>query len=62
MAEEAALVHCPLCGTCDTGRVGTNQYYCWNCLLEFTQNNEEVKFFYVESDGRLVDVDEKMEV
>ncbi len=55
-------MHCPLCGTCDTGRVGTNQYYCWNCLLEFTQNNEEVKFFYVESDGSLVDVDEKMEV
>jgi hypothetical protein len=55
-------MHCPSCGTCDTGRVGTHQYYCWNCLLEFSQEKGEVKFFYVESDGTLVDVSEKVEM
>lgn len=55
-------MHCPGCGTCDTGRVGTNQFYCWNCLLEFSQDKEGVKFYYVESDGTLVDVKEKVEM
>ncbi len=55
-------MHCPACGTCDIGKVGTNQFYCWNCLLEFAKESEEVTFYYVESDGTLVDINEKLEV
>jgi ribosomal protein L37AE/L43A len=49
-------MQCPLCRTLDTGRVGNNQYYCWQCLLEFKQSSQQARIFYVEEDGTLVPV------
>ena len=52
---EVIIMQCPLCGTSDTGKVGTNQYYCWECLLEFRlYSQEKSRMFYVESDGSLI--------
>ncbi len=51
-------MYCPLCESIDTGKVGTNQYYCWHCLIEFSVKNEkEVSIYYVEDDGTLVDLE-----
>jgi hypothetical protein len=52
------IMHCPLCNGIDTGKVGTNQFYCWQCLLEFRVDREGVRCFYVEADGSLVSVNE----
>ncbi|RQD77755.1 MAG: hypothetical protein D5R97_01720 [Candidatus Syntrophonatronum acetioxidans] len=50
-------MHCPLCKSIDTGQVGTSHYYCWHCLIEFSINNRgEVKIYYIEKDGSLVDM------
>lgn len=51
-------MYCPLCNSIDTGRVGTNQYYCWHCLIEFSvKNKKEINVYYVEDDGTLVDLE-----
>lgn len=44
---------CPICGQRTTGKVGTDQYYCWECCIEFMVNGEDVKIFNVEADGTL---------
>ncbi|WP_366922564.1 hypothetical protein MFMK1_003029 [Metallumcola ferriviriculae] len=42
---------CPGCGSKNTGKVGVNQFYCWECFIEFNDKNET---FMVEEDGSLV--------
>ena len=27
------IIKCPVCGGLQVGRVGSDQYYCWNCFL-----------------------------
>lgn len=54
-------MQCPLCRTSDTGRVGNNQYYCWQCLMEFKLNAQQPRMFYVEADGSLIPVPLNME-
>jgi len=57
------IMHCPLCGTIDTGKVGTNQYYCWQCLMEFkTSDKQQDRMYYVEEDGSLIPVMLKSEL
>lgn len=52
-------MHCPLCGSIDTGKVGTGQYYCWNCLHEFClQGKQGFTAFYVDEEGALVSISE----
>ncbi|HHX73509.1 MAG TPA: hypothetical protein GX699_01230 [Firmicutes bacterium] len=49
------MMHCPLCNSVDTGKVGTGQYYCWNCLVEFSvQGSGAYTAYYVDEDGTLV--------
>ncbi|MDR3592977.1 MAG: hypothetical protein P4N41_25235 [Negativicutes bacterium] len=47
------MVTCPVCNKRGIGRVGSDQYYCWECCVEFTRRGENVKIFNVESDGSL---------
>ncbi|NLZ38907.1 MAG: hypothetical protein GX893_04785 [Firmicutes bacterium] len=50
---------CPLCGGIDTGKVGTNQYYCWNCLLEFSMDGPDgFTAYYVDEEGTLISLAE----
>lgn len=53
---------CPLCNSVDMGKVGTGQYYCWNCLVELTINannaNNEYTAYYVDEEGTLVSLSE----
>ncbi|ABZ84426.1 conserved hypothetical protein [Heliomicrobium modesticaldum Ice1] len=42
---------CPVCGGKQVGKVGVNQFYCWNCFIEFNERNE---IFEVAEDGSLM--------
>lgn len=51
------MMRCPLCRSADTGKVGNNQYYCWQCLMEFKAGPEQSwSMFYIEADGSLIPV------
>jgi hypothetical protein len=51
------MLRCPNCKCRDIGKIGTNQYYCWGCFLEFNVLGDEVKMYQVEEDGSLVAFD-----
>jgi len=48
------MQRCPHCNCRDIGKIGTQQFYCWGCFVEFSVHNDEVKLFQVEEDGSLV--------
>ncbi|MFA7467693.1 MAG: hypothetical protein WCY82_05440 [Desulfotomaculaceae bacterium] len=50
-------MHCPVCGGKSTGKVGVEQYYCWDCCVEYRKNKEGVNIFEVGEDGSLVSLD-----
>jgi len=50
-------MRCPSCNCRDIGKIGTNQFYCWGCFVEFSVAGDEVKLFQVEEDGSLIAVD-----
>lgn len=47
------MMRCPNCNCRDIGKIGTNQYYCWECFVEFNIDGEEVRLYQVEEDGSL---------
>lgn len=50
-------MNCPICGGKSTGRVGQDQYYCWDCCVEFRLNKEGVQIFELTEDGSVVSLD-----
>jgi hypothetical protein len=48
------MTRCPHCNCRDIGKIGTQQFYCWGCFMEFSVSGDEVKVFQVEEDGSLV--------
>lgn len=48
---------CPSCQGRNVGRVGTGQYYCWDCCIEFALSHKGVRMFRVEADGELSRID-----
>lgn len=51
-------MNCPRCGSRAVGRVGTDQYYCWDCYIEFAVTKQGVQLFEVDDEGELVMLDE----
>lgn len=47
------MMQCPNCRGKDIGKIGTQQFYCWNCFIEISVNGEELAVHQVESDGSL---------
>jgi len=47
---------CPLCGGREVGRVGTTQFYCWDCCIEFAMSRRGPRLFRLEPDGTLVTI------
>jgi hypothetical protein len=45
---------CPVCNGREIGKIGTNQFFCWNCLVEFNDLNE---VFEISEDGTLTNMD-----
>ncbi|MBO8159816.1 hypothetical protein [Thermosyntropha sp.] len=51
------VVKCPVCKGTQVGKVGSDQYYCWNCFLEFNYNRGRVNLYQVEEDGSLLEIE-----
>jgi DNA-directed RNA polymerase subunit RPC12/RpoP len=48
------VFRCPGCGSRAVGQIGTRQYFCWECCVEFSrQNNGQLELFNVLADGTL---------
>lgn len=50
-------MQCPICGGRSTGKVAQDQYYCWDCCVEFRINKEGVQIYELDEDGSLVAFD-----
>ncbi len=48
------MERCPHCNSRDIGKIGNNQFYCWNCYMEFALVGDQVRIFHVDEDGSLV--------
>lgn len=49
---------CPNCKGKDLGKIGVNQYYCWNCYIELSIGKEKISVHQVEEDGSLSSLDD----
>ncbi|MBO8173467.1 MAG: hypothetical protein H0Z33_16485 [Bacillaceae bacterium] len=48
------MIRCPNCNSSDIGKIGANQYYCWDCFVELSVSGDEITSIYqVEEDGTL---------
>lgn len=45
---------CPSCGSRGIGRVATDQYYCWDCCVEFTAGRSGVKIYQINEEGEMI--------
>lgn len=45
---------CPLCGGMQTGKVGADQWYCWNCAVEWNVKRGHLNLYEVAEDGTLI--------
>jgi len=52
------MIECPNCHSKDIGKIGVNQYYCWNCFIELTVMNGLIYTHQVEEDGSLSSLDD----
>jgi hypothetical protein len=44
-------MHCPVCSSINTGKVGNDTYYCSNCLLEFDFVGGQYQIYYIDDEG-----------
>ncbi len=44
---------CPNCRSKNIGTIGSQQYYCWDCFIELSVQNDLVHLHEVEADGSL---------
>jgi len=52
------MCRCPNCESKDIGKIGSHQFYCWSCFIEWSINGEKVSVFQVEEDGTLSSLDD----
>jgi hypothetical protein len=52
------MLKCPNCKSKDIGKIGINQYYCWNCFIELTLVEGLIQTHQVEEDGSLSSLDD----
>ena len=56
------VLKCPVCRGLQVGRVGSDQFYCWNCYLEFNYSKGKVNLYEVAEDGTLVAMEESANI
>lgn len=50
-----ADTNCPVCGHNNYGKIGNNQFYCWNCFVEYEVNGpNNITIYEVAEDGSLI--------
>ncbi len=47
-------MNCPVCGSNNTGKIGSDEYYCANCLLEFSKYGGKMQYYYINEEGTAV--------
>ncbi|WP_077215405.1 hypothetical protein [Bacillus dakarensis] len=52
------MLKCPNCQSKDIGKIGINQYYCWNCYIELSLTQGMISTHQVEEDGTLSSLDD----
>ncbi|MFC4618106.1 hypothetical protein ACFO4N_05105 [Camelliibacillus cellulosilyticus] len=52
---------CPNCKSKNLGKIGVNQYYCWECFIELTLSNGRLSLNQIEADGSLTILDDLFE-
>jgi len=52
--EVKTLITCPLCKKNTVGKVGSNQYYCLECFVEFLIQKDKTTIYEVSDDGTLL--------
>jgi len=55
------VLQCPNCRSKDIGKIGTNQYYCWGCFIEFSLTKNKMDIYQVEEDGTLSSLNDLFE-
>lgn len=51
-------MRCPNCNRKDIGKIGIDQFYCWNCFVEMTVSGNECTIQQVKKDGSLRSMDD----
>jgi len=51
-------MHCPNCKNKNLGKIGVNQFYCWDCFIELTLADGLLSLNQVEEDGSLTTLDD----
>lgn len=55
-------MRCPVCGSKSVGKVGQDQYYCWECFREYQLKGNVLKIYSVSEDGNLVNYEEQVQL
>lgn len=45
---------CPICKGNAIGKVGTNQFYCWDCCVEYCYKKDKVVVYQLDDEGELM--------
>lgn len=61
LESEVLTMQCPNCRGKDIGKIGVNQYYCWNCFIELSVAKNTIHTHQVEEDGTLSSLDDLFE-
>lgn len=51
-------MQCPNCHEKNIGKIGPDQYYCWNCFIELMVSDNALSVQQVEKDGSLSSLDD----
>jgi len=51
-------MRCPNCGGRSIGRVGSEQYYCWDCCVEFNTARGAIRIYHLDPGGDLIAAEE----
>lgn len=55
-------MRCPACKGLQVGRIGSDQFYCWNCFIEFAVKKDRVNMYEVAEDGSLVSIEDTYDI
>lgn len=53
-AKNAFPDSCPACGGRRMGKVGLDQYFCWDCHVQFSSGTQRRRVWQIADDGSLV--------
>ena len=49
--------YCPICNSRAVGKVGSDQFYCWDCFVEYSNLGNQIKVYDIAEDGTLEELE-----